>query len=349
MQGIVVIQTAFLGDIVLASGFLRTLRKRNPGARITFVTTEIGKEILSPNPWNLDIVVFDKRGEDKGWKGFWRIVEAVRQGKKADAAYCLHRYLRSSLLARFVARKVYGFREAAGAFLYSQRVTHADYTFESERYLALLGDYSRDDLLPELHFSDADREAGEALLAELGGAPFLAIAPSSVWATKRWQAEKFAAVARWAWKKHNIRSVILGGPDATDRNVAGQVAYYYVHVQGGTKQLEGIPLNLSGQTSLGTLKYVISRAKAVVANDSAPLHIAIAMDRPVVGVFGPTTKAAGFFPLGKEGETDYAEIDLYCRPCGRHGHNRCPEAHFRCMVELPATVVQAKLESFLCR
>lgn len=346
-DGILVIQTAFLGDIVLASGLLRTLRARHPEARIRFLTTPAGKAVLTPNPWNIELIAYDKRGADSGWKGFTRILRELRAQPIAEA-YCLHRYLRSSILARLSARRVHGFREAAGAFLYARKVARKHYTFEAERYLALLGKYERDEAVPELFFSEADRVRGEELLAELKGEPFLALAPSSAWATKRWQPEKFAAVARWAWKNFGLRTVVVGGTELADRNVAGQVVYHFVHKPGGQKELTGIPLDLAGKTDLGALKYVLSRAKAVVANDSAPLHIAIAMGRPVVGVFGPTTKELGFFPYGKAGATEVAEIALHCRPCGKHGHNVCPEAHFRCMVDLPATLVQAKLEPFLC-
>jgi heptosyltransferase-2 len=112
----------------------------------------------------------------------------------------------------------------------------------------------------------------------------------------------------------------------------------------------GTVLDLAGKTGLGALKSVLSRAKLVVANDSAPLHVAIAMGVPVVGVFGPTTKALGFFPMAPEGMAATAEVaGLVCRPCGLHGHHACPQGHFRCMLELSPETVLKEAETLLCR
>ena len=344
---ILVIQTAFLGDIVLATGLLRTLRLRNPEARIVFLTTPVGSELVAKNSWDLELITFDKRGKDSGWAGFRRILAQVR-GIGFDEVFSLHRYPRSTLLAFLSgAKRIYGFREALGSFFFTHRVSRADHSFESERNLALLGQHSRDDLIPELFTTKEDEENGDQLLAELDGQPFLALAPSSAWATKRWPVERFAELAHWAWVEKGIRSVILAGPSTEEVNLAGMLVHHFVHISGRLKQLEGIPLNLGGRTSLGSMKRVLARAKAVVANDSAPLHIATAMGKPVVGIYGPTSKDLGFFPLGREGSTEVAEVDLYCRPCGKHGHNVCPEAHFRCMRELSSRIVKGKLERFL--
>lgn len=342
------IHTAFLGDIVLASALLRTLRARNPQATIRFITTEIGREVLTPNPWNIEIEVFAKRGQDQGTVALFRRIRALRAWGP-QLVLNLHRYFRSSLLALGSgAADRRGFKDAPLAFLQSLTVDRSQFEYESARYLALLGEAKPEELLPELFSDTASESAADALLAELKGAKFLAIAPSSVWATKRWLPERFAAVARKAWRDQGIRSVILGADTDTDRDVAGRVEYYFTHTPGQTKQLEGLPLNLSGKTSLGVMKAVLGRAKALLANDSAPLHMGIARGIPVVGVFGPTTKELGFFPLAPEGQAAAVEVPLYCRPCGQHGHERCPEAHFRCMKELEVGPVWRELARHLC-
>jgi heptosyltransferase-2 len=111
-----------------------------------------------------------------------------------------------------------------------------------------------------------------------------------------------------------------------------------------------LPLNLAGKTSIGSMKAVLEGAKFVVANDTAPLHVAIAMGVPVVGVFGPTTKEIGFFPNAPEGMASVVEVNgLSCRPCGLHGHHKCPLGHFKCMLELTPEAVMVEVEKFLCR
>ncbi len=175
---------------------------------------------------------------------------------------------------------------------------------------------------------------------------FVAFAPSSVWATKRWPAERFAKLAKRFWEKYQLRTVLVGGSDEADFVVAKEfLASYSAGGQGAFPAAR----DLIGQTSIGTLKGVLARASLVVANDTAPLHVAIAVGAPVLGVFGPTTKEIGFFPLAPAGKAGVAELaGLQCRPCGLHGHKICPLGHFRCMLELDSETVFAEAEKLLC-
>lgn len=343
------IHTAFLGDLVIASGFLRSLRKLYPTAAIRLLTTAQGCEVLDPNPWNIELVKLEKRGKDRGLKGAVALLKEIRAWRP-DLTINLHRYARSTFLALGSgAKQVLGFKDAPLRWLHSRTVDRKQFTYESERYHAFLGEGLQEaDYWPELFFSDEDRRFGDDLLAPLEGDRFIVIAPSSVWATKRWPADRFGDLARRSWEKHGLRTVIVGSPDPVDMNLAGVVERLFVHTPGRDKMLEGLPLNLAGRTRLGPLKYILSRAQAVVANDSAPLHIGTAMGVPTLGIFGPTTKELGFFPLCRPGSSDVAEVELYCRPCGKHGHDVCPEAHFRCMRELTIEQVETKLQRLLC-
>lgn len=347
-ERILAIQTAFLGDIVLSSAFLAGLRLCFPRAEIRFLTTPVGTKLLETNPWNVTPVVYDKRGRDSGVRGFFRKRRELR-AFRPDLAFCLHRSLRSSLLARAAGGEVWGFAEAAGAFLYDHKVSRRDHMFEADKNNALLATYARAagvelPRFPKLFVSDRDREEAEKLLGGVG--KFLAVAPSSVWATKRWPPERFAELALKALQKHGLRTVIVGGSDPADIEAGAAVRRAFVVA----RSEESAPLDLSGKTSLGALKSVLSQARIVVANDSAPLHVAIAVGAPVVGVFGPTTRELGFFPLAPEGKAAAAEVaGLYCRPCGLHGHHKCPEGHFRCMLELQSDRVMEEVDRILCR
>lgn len=343
---ILVIQTAFPGDIVLTSSFLAGLRTLAPTAEIYFLTTVAGAQLLTPNPWNVRLITYDKRGREKGLGGFLRKSRELR-ALAPDITFCLHRSLRSTLLAKLSGGKIYGFREGVGSVLFSERVSRRGMNFEAEKNLAVLeawaGERARKlSLLPTLATSPADEASADSLLAGLNGQKFVALAPSSVWATKRWPVEKFAEVALHLWQKYQLRTAIVGGKDSHDIRL-GQELKALIERAGATA------LDLSGQTSLGVLKAVLGRPEMLVANDSAPLHIAIARGTKVVGVFGPTTKELGFFPLGKPGSTAVAEVvGLSCRPCGLHGHHACPQGHFRCMLELnPAKVIGA-VDKLLC-
>lgn len=342
---ILVIQTAFLGDIVLTTPFLANLRELAPRAEIRFLTTPVGASILDPNPFGVTVVSYDKRGKDRGPRGFLRLGKQLRSWRP-DLVFCLHRSLRSALLAKTCGGEIYGFREAAGSPLFDHRVARPENVFEAEKNQKVLEAWAgeraaRQTVFPKLSVTKENEEEAEALLVSLGGQPFVAFAPGSVWATKRWPAEKFGALAGMLWEKKGLRAVIVGGKDASDLDCAARLTQA---VPAGTPK----PLDLAGKTGLGAMKSVLSRAKLVVANDSAPLHVAIAMGAPVVGVFGPTTRALGFFPNAPEGRAGVAELGgLECRPCGMHGHDRCPLGHFRCMLELAPGAVFREAEKFL--
>lgn len=342
---VLVIHTAFIGDIVLATSFLANLRRLLPAAEIRFLTTPAGAKLLKPNALGVVPMAYDKRGADRGFGGFVRTAKKLR-AFQPDLVFCLHRSLRSILLARLAGGVTWAFHEAAGSVLMNHRVTRAKNAFEAEKNHALLEAWAGGaakglPLFPVLSVAPEEVLEADALLGGLTG--FVALAPSSVWATKRWPADRFARVADLLWEKRGLRCVIVGGPDSADLEAA---ALLLSSLGANTPA----PLNLSGKTGLGSLKSVLSRASLVVANDSSPLHVAIAMGAPVLGVFGPTTRSLGFFPLAPPGKSGVAEhAGLACRPCGLHGHHVCPLGHFRCMLEIAPEAVYQEAEKLLCR
>lgn len=345
VERILVIQTAFFGDIAITAAFLEGARLCFPDAEIRFLTTPLGARLFEPNPWKIKPVAYDKRGKEKGVTGFfrkWRDLGAFQP----ELTFCLHRSLRSALLARAAGGEIHGFADAAGAFLYDKKVSREGFAYEADKNNALLAPFAKArgvelPRYPRLFVTEQDRKEADKLLGDIG--PFAALAPSSVWATKRWPSAKFAELAAALWQKYKLRCVIVGGNDPADLAAADGLKK---SVPPGTEA----PLDLTGKTGLGALKSVLSRARIVVANDSAPLHVGIAMGVPVVGVFGPTTRELGFFPLAPEGKAGTAEVSgLSCRPCGLHGHHECPEGHFRCMLELGSASVMEEVDKILCR
>lgn len=340
---ILVIQTAFLGDLVLTTSFLANLRGLAPYAEIHLLTTPLGAKLLTPNDFGVRPISYDKRGADQGWGGFWKIARQLRT-EGYGLVFCLHRSFRSAALARLSGGVVYGFREAAGSSLFQHAVDRPWGSFEAEKNRRLLLSWAGEaagppSLYPRLSVTAADVAEADSLLGGMAG--FVAVAPSSVWATKRWPAEKFAALVRALREKHGLAVVLVGGSDPADLAVAADLV-------AALPPGEPKPLDLTGKTGLGPLKSVLSRARLVVSNDSAPLHLGIAMGTPVLGVFGPTTKELGFFPLAPPGKSAVAELaGLACRPCGLHGHHDCPLGHFKCMRELSVEAVLKEAERLL--
>jgi heptosyltransferase II len=343
-ERILVVHTAFLGDIVLATPFLAALRALYPAAKIHFLTTPGGALLLQPNLWAVEPIAFHKRGKDGGPAGFWRMARNLR-ALQPDLVLNLHRSMRSALLAKASGGEVWGFSEAAGSFLFRGTVGRRPGAFEAEKNLHLLqaavgaGDFP---LYPSLQISAADEQRASALLGATE--KFVALAPSSVWATKRWPAEKYAELAGRIQRELGLTPVIVGSDSAEDKEAAAAVMA--VFQRRGEKNL---PLNLTGSTSLGALKSVLARAKIVISNDSSPLHMAIAVGTKTVGIYGPTTRDLGFFPLAPPGFASAVEVNgLECRPCGMHGHKSCPRGHFRCMLELEVEQVFREVKSLVC-
>lgn len=338
IERVLVVHTAFLGDIILATPFLSALRKIFPEAEILFLTNAAGAALLQPNPWNIQTEIFHKRGKDSGPIGLWRKIKKLKKFQP-QITFCLHRSLRSALLARGVGAPVWGFAEAAGSFLFSHKVKRDGFEYEAQKNLALLFEYLGSqnegaDLspYPKLIWNKEEEKEGAALVKGMGS--YIVIAPSSVWATKRWPAERYAELALEFVRKKGLPAVIVGGNESMDKVLAHKVREKFLKLCSPSERALA-PIDLSGKTNLGVLKYILSQAKLAISNDSAPLHMAIAVGTPVHGVFGPTTKELGFFPLAPEGKSSVSEVEnLSCRPCGLHGHKVCPLGHFKCMLDL---------------
>lgn len=340
MRRILVVQTAFLGDIVLTTPLLRELKRVHPGASLTVLTTPLGRAVLDGHPAIDALVAHDKKGRDRGPLGMVRALRALR-AERFDAAIAAQRSSRTGLLVLGAAapRRV-GFARAPGAWAYTESVPWDGARHAVDRYLALAGplggDPERADPTPVLGVAPGAREKVGGLLAEAGigpGAEVLAVAPGSIWGTKRWTPDGFAAVVRAA-PGLGLAPVLVGSPDeaALCREVAARA--------GG-----GVPV-LAGSTGPADLTALLARSKVLVVNDSGPGHVASAVGTPVVAVFGPTVPAFGYTPYGRRNRI-VEQQDLACRPCDKHGPKVCPLGHHRCMTEIPAARVIAALEDVL--
>jgi len=317
-----VIQTAFLGDVVLSTPLLSALAERH-GA-VDVVTTPLAAPLLETHPAVRQVFPYDKRGADRGWGGLKSLARRLREQAYAQA-YLPHRSLRSAalaMLARIPAR--IGF--AGGwSFLYTEARPKPRTGHETERLLALAngapGLYR-----PQLRPTAEDQRVADGLIS----GDFVALAPGSIWGSKRWPyyaelASKLAAAV-----------VVVGGPD--DAALGNEIV---LAVEGGQGRSRAV--NACGRLTLRQSAALIGRARLLVTNDSAPLHLATAMGTPVVAVFGPTVTEFGFGPL-RPGDVALGVEGLECRPCSPHGPPACPLGHHRCMRELTVSAVLAAIE-----
>jgi heptosyltransferase-2 len=225
--------------------------------------------------------------------------------------------VRSAVLALWSgAGERIGFADSPAAITYTTRVRRPSAGHEVERLLELAGETTGSAPRVSLELSAEDHAAADAWLALHGVTPrFAALAPGSVWGTKRWPyyAELASVLDR--------ATVIVGGQEDVP------LATAVVAAAAGRAVSAAGALNLRGSAAL------IQRASVLVTNDSAPLHLATAVGTPVVALFGPTVPEFGFGPRGAD-DVALGREGLTCRPCSRHGPQICPLGHHRCMREL---------------
>lgn len=327
---ILIIHTAFIGDIVLSTPILKRIKDKYPEGKITYVTTPVGASILRNNPNISEIIEYDKKGIHKGVKGLISLGRRLRY-ENFNMVIALHRYLRTSILSWLTrSPQRIGYDTASGACLFTKKIKYDKSKHEVEKILSFLGDEKienpREKYPIELYPGKKDIEKIEKIWNEnkLENYKVIVVAPGSKWFTKKWPLDYFNDVIK-ANDKEDRKIIVIGGKEELDLNI----------VKGNNI------IDLRGKTTLLELAEIIKKSDIVLTNDSSPIHIASAWKRPhIIAIFGPTVKEFGFFPWGLNSEV-IEKNDLNCRPCSIHGGDKCPKGHFRCMLEiLPKEVIE---------
>lgn len=331
-----VIQTSFIGDTVLTTPLIAELARRGP---VDVVTTPASAGLLRNHPHVRSVIPYDKRGGDRGVFGFLRTAARLRR-VGYDAAYMAQGSVRSAALALAAGvRHRVGFASSAGRRLYNVKVEYREDLHHAARLLLLALPRSGTDgadVRPRLYPGIPERYAVDRLLAfhdvADDGPPLVAIAPASIWATKRWP--YYPDLGRLLGGR--ARVVVVGSED--DAPLA-----HDVRVAAGPGAFSA-----AGALSLLASAELIRRCSVLVTNDSAPQHLASAVGTPTLTIFGPTVPQFGFGPLA-DGSGTMGLDKLPCRPCDRHGPRRCPLRHWRCMREITADDVAARVFDILSR
>jgi heptosyltransferase II len=315
-----VIQTSFIGDMVLATPLIAELARQGP---VDVVATPASAGLLANNPDVRTVVVYDKRGADRGVRGFRRIATRLRAAG-AKTAFLAQGSIRSAALAFAAgAQERVGFATSSGRAFYTRLIPYRRDLHHAARLWQLAHPEqvpASEQIRPRLYPGAAEVAAVDALLSAAGvreSDPLVAVAPGSVWATKRWPG--YPALVREMGR--DIRIVVLGG--AEDASLADELI---AAASGGA-------VSAVGRLSLLASAEVIRRSLVLVTNDSAPQHLASAMGTPTITIFGPTVPAFGFGPLAPRSAV-VERAGLECRPCDSHGPQVCPLQHWKCMREL---------------
>ncbi len=339
---IVVFQTAFIGDVILTTPMIQLLHRQLSDVLIDVVAIPSGASVLNNHPDINDIVVYDKRGAAKGIYGMFAIVRELRK-RQYDVAIIPHRSLRSGLICFLagIPRRI-GFSTSAARWLMTDVVPYRTDWHETTRNMSLLQSLDialPDRELPCIYPSRAEVEAVDMFLTVNGVTSterMIAIAPGSVWATKRWVADRFTLLAkRLADDGHRI--VFIGGKDDVElsREIEQRIPQESL-------------VNAVGELTLLQSGELIRRCRVLIANDSAPMHMAVAVRTPVVAIFGATVPEFGFTPLG-EHDVVVQTLGLECRPCAIHGGTSCPIKTFVCMKDIQVADVLDRVNDILAK
>lgn len=340
IRRVLVVHTAFIGDIVLMLPTVQTLRASLPGAHIAAVVIPRAAEVLENHPAIDEVILFDKKGSDRGGRALLAFSRRIRESR-FDAAVIPHRSIRSALLVRLAGIPVrIGFSTSAGRFLFTNVVPYRRDIHEIDRDLMLLapiGIQPAHAPLPLMYPGQRESAAVDALLREHSLPPsgkLVGIAPGSVWNTKRWPEERFAELAA-ALSKEGYTVALIGGE--ADVQLCGRIAQALRDAR---------VVNAAGRLTLLGSAELLRRCVAAVSNDSAPAHIAMAVGTPVATIFGATVPAFGFAPRGPRDAV--VEIPgLACRPCSIHGGVTCPISTFECMQRITSEQVRSTIQAIL--
>src|SRR6478736_1260036 len=323
-----VIQTAFLGDVILTIPLLQALAERH--GPVDVLTTPGAASLIETHPSVRRVIRWDKNGE-KG-PGAWGLGRELRD-QGYQRVYLPHRSVRSALIAKLTgAKERMGFADAPllSRALYTETHPRDTTKHESVRLLALLGGANSPQPTADwaMALTDADKAKADAWMTANGVRDgFIALAPGSIWGTKRWP--YYPELAKLLG---NRQVVVIGGKD--DSALADSILAAAPNAR-----------NSAGQLSLRESAALIKRAAALVTNDSSPLHLATAVGTPILAIFGSTVPAFGYGPI-RPGD-HVAEIPLDCRPCSSHGPQVCPLGHHNCMKQQSPESVTEQVKALL--
>lgn len=328
VSSVAVMQTAFIGDVLLTLPLMKALRIALPDASLSLITTPAGAEVVAGVDFIDRVVAFDKRGEHRtttGMRTFAQQLGAV------DVLIVPHKSVRTLRLVRMIkAPFVVTYDDAWTKYAATVKVPYPIDRHDADRHFALLQGllpstaWCKEQLVP-ITLSDADDVAiARGHVRDLGA--YVVLAPGSAWPTKQWPLDSMQELASTIVSA-GLRVVVVG-----DASVNGRLAG------------PGIT-DLAGALTMRQSAAVIAGSEALVSNDSAPLHIASLQNVPAVAIFGPTTPAFGFGPFSNRHAV--VELDLACRPCSPHGTVACPIGTHACMKGIDVDAVMHALRIVL--
>jgi ADP-heptose:LPS heptosyltransferase len=309
-----IIQTAFLGDVILCTPVISELKRIYPNSSID-VLVKSGNEILLENNLAVRHVLSFEKNKNK-LRAIYKLLKIIRQNKY-DEVINLHRFASSGILTVLSgANSKVGFKKNPFSFLYSKKINHSlfENLHEVERNLKCISHHNANLLIkPTIYPASKDYEKVQTYKKT----KYYCFAPASIWFTKQLPEIKWVELAKQISKKGQI--YLIGGTND------------FALCQNIKNKLIGLNIeNLAGKLTLLQSAALMKDSEMNFVNDSAPMHLCSAVNAPVTSFFCSTIPNFGFGPLSDNSKVIQIDYNLPCRPCGIHGFKSCPKEHFKC-------------------
>lgn len=329
LNRILVIQTAFIGDAILATGILEKLHQYYPTAQIDMLVRKGNEGLFNGHPFLHKLLVWDKKNGK--YKNLLSTLKTIRNNKY-DLAVNLQRFAASGFLTAFSgAKHTIGFKKNPLSFLFTEKIEHQYNKHEIGRNHLLVSSLTDEhSARPALYPTKADFEK----VAAFKNSPYLCIAPASVWYTKQFPQQKWVEFLNTI--PNPITVYLLGAPNDKE---------FCKHIISEVTNTNVLLHNLAGELSLLQTTALMQDAVMNYTNDSAPLHLASSVNAPVRAMFCSTVESFGFGPLSDNSAIIETDLQLDCRPCGLHGHKACPKGHFKCALSIDVNKMVAAINT----
>ncbi len=362
---ILVIQTAFIGDVILATGILEKLHQKFPQSQLDFMIRKGNESLLEGHIFINNLLIWDKQNQK--YTALWQLLKKIR-ATKYDLVINLQRFASMGFLTAFSgAKETIGFDKNPFSFLFSKKIKHiisenltkttpnpsfegggqTPHLFKEGQGVVNIHEIQRNQaLIADLTDNVAHKprlypqEKDYLFVKPYQTSNYVCFAPTSVWFTKQFPLERWAEVAQKIneiYTKQNLQNVVvyLLGAKSDQENCEeiAQKISENLSIFSTKNAIEKV-VNLAGKLNLLQSAALMQFAKMNFVNDSAPMHLASALNAPTRAFYCSTLPAFGFYPLSDDAKVIELEQKLACRPCGLHGHAKCPEKHFKCAFEI---------------
>jgi len=317
MRSILVIQTAFIGDVVLATALLESIHQSYPNTALDIAVRKGNETLFNNHPYINQVLIWDK--QNNKYKHLFQLLFQIRKNKYAIVIN-LQRFAATGFLTAFSgAGKTIGFNKNPFYLFFTESISHqmninGESGHEIERNHQLIKSFCNAPVSkPALYPSKLDVDFIEQWQAR----KYICIAPSSVWFTKQFPTNKWIELIKLVPNSFNI--FLLGASsdiELCERIIAGAENNHCFNLAGKCSFLQSAALMKNA-----TMNYV---------NDSAPLHFCSSVNAPVTVIYCSTIPAFGYGPLSNNSTIIETPLALTCRPCGLHGKSACPLDHFNC-------------------